>query len=162
MLGGAEGGLDRPQLLVAQHRLRAPRCRGRHWCAAQKPRRSGHAPRPRPDRRKTAGAFGLEKAAIAGVADERFVASLQLTGETFEDRYALGGVLFCLLLVAADNVALPAESDRFGAVVDLIPAPGHGQRQKRCRIAEHDVAHELVGTLANAEDVESSLLDLLR
>jgi hypothetical protein len=54
---------------------------------------------------KPTGTGGFEKAAIAGVADQRLVASLQLTGEARQDGRALGGVALCLLLVAADDIA---------------------------------------------------------
>ena len=92
--------------------------------------------------RKMAGAFGLEKAAIAGIADERFVAPLQSAGKAIEDGLTLGRVALCLLLVAAEDIAPSANDNRLGAIIDLVPAPGHGQWHKRRWIAEHDLAHQ--------------------
>ena len=55
-------------------------------------------------------AEGLEITAIAGVADENLVALGELALQCSEDRDAICGVLLCLLMIAADDVAPPQHS----------------------------------------------------
>ena len=71
-------------------------------------------------------ALGLEEAAEAGVADERFVAPGQLTLEVGQNGLARGGVPFGLLMVAAQDVACIAHGHRPGLVVDLAATLGDG------------------------------------
>lgn len=113
MLGGAEGRFDDPELLVAQHRLkRIETGIGlQHKDTIEAGIRLGLGQVDG----KMARAGGLEKAAIAGIADQRFVAAAELAGKAGEDGLALSRILLGLLLVAADDVALPAEGDRLGA-----------------------------------------------
>src|SRR6202040_1116598 len=54
----------------------------------------------------------LEVAAVAGVADKSLVALRELTLQGGEDRDPIGGILFRLLMVAADDVASPGQHDR--------------------------------------------------
>src|SRR4051794_18614697 len=54
---------------------------------------------------------GAQVAAIGGVADQRFVAALELLIEPGDDGLAIGSVLGRLGLVAADDVAPPLDLD---------------------------------------------------
>jgi hypothetical protein len=100
------------------------------------------------------GALGLEEAAVAGVGHERLVALLELAREAVEDGGALGRVRLGLLVVDADDVTLLAHPHRLGGVIGLRVALGEGERYERRGIREHDLAHQLVGALAGAEDIE--------
>ena len=102
------------------------------------------------------GAFGLEEAAVAGVGHERFVALLELAREALKDGVALGRVRLRLLVSDADDVTLPAHPHRLGGVIGLRVALGDGERYEGCGIREHDLAHQPVGALAGAEDIEEA------
>ena len=57
-------------------------------------------------------------------------------------------------MIAADDVAPSSECDRLGFVVDLVSAPGQEERDEGRGIVEHEFAHEFVGALAYAQNVE--------
>src|SRR5688572_19229848 len=78
----------------------------------------------------------------------------QLTLETGENGLARGGVLFGLLMVAAQDVACVAHGHRLGLVVDLVATLGDRQRHARCRVGEDDITHPAVGALTGAEEIE--------
>ena len=101
-------------------------------------------------------AGGLEEAAIAGVANQCLVAVAQLALQRGQDSSTLGGIFLRLLVVDADDVALAAQLDRLGAVVDVSAALLDHQRHEGRGIAEHDLAYQLVGAFAHAEDVEQT------
>jgi len=69
---------------------------------------------------------------------------------------ALGGVFCRLLVIDADDVALLAHLHRFGAVIGLLVALADGERHEGCLVFEHDLAHQLVGALAHAEEIEEA------
>ena len=92
--------------------------------------------------------------AVALVADEALVALLQLLLKGGDDRCAIGGVLTHLVEVAADDVAPPGELHRLGLVVDFAPLLHQNEGHERRGIVEHEIAHQLVGSLAHAQDVE--------
>ena len=95
-----------------------------------------------------------EEAAIALVADQALVALLQLPLQRGDDVGAVGGVLLHLIEVAADDVAPPRQRHRLGLVVDIAPRLHENERNGRRGIVEHEFAHELVGSLAHAQNVE--------
>src|SRR5574337_553130 len=70
------------------------------------------------------------------------------------DGHVIGGVLRHLVAIAADDVAPPGERDRLGLVVDLAPRLHQNEGDERRRVAEHEVAHQLVRPLAHAQNVE--------
>src|SRR5918996_1552286 len=149
VLGRAEGRLHGPELLVAQH--------GGEWVEVgvgaqyEDAVEPGVLPRLAGIDGEVAVAFGLEKAAETGVADQRLVAPGQLTSEVGQNGSACGGVPFGLLMVATEDVASPAHGHRLGLVVDLVAALGDGQRHARRGVGEHDITDHLVGALAGAE-----------
>ena len=96
----------------------------------------------------------LRKAAVALVADEALVALLQLPLQRGDDGRAVGGVLFHLVEVAADDVAPPGERHGLGLVVDLASRLQQDEGNERRGIAEHEVADQLVGPLAHAQNIE--------
>jgi hypothetical protein len=114
------GRLDCPQLLVAQHRLQ--RIETGVGVQYKDPVEAGLRFGLGMVDGKMAGARGLQKTAIAGIADQRLVAALQLPGEAVENGPPLGRVALCLLFVATDDIAPSTKGDRFGAVVDLVAA----------------------------------------
>ena len=151
-LGGAEGLLHHGKLLVAEHGIK----RRKVGIGAQNE-----------DAIELGILLGLgmiddeailagrcEKAAIAGIADERLVAFLELPFERSQDCGAIGGVLLGLVVIAADDVAASSQRNRFGLVIDTLAALGDGQRHERCWIVEHKLAHQFVRTLAHTENVE--------
>src|SRR6202030_926342 len=95
-----------------------------------------------------------EEAAITGIADERLIALLELPFERSQDRGTIGGILFRLVVIAADDVATPGKRHRLGLVVDTLTALGDGQRHEWRGIVEHEVAYQFVGALAHTENVE--------
>jgi len=129
MLGGAEGLLHGPQLLVAQHGFE----RIEVGVGAQ------HEDAVEPlvllnlvgIDREVIVADRLEIAAIAGVADQRLVAPCELAFQRGHDRGAIGGVLYGLLMVATHDVAPPGQLHGLGLVVDLLAALCQGERSER-------------------------------
>ena len=94
-----------------------------------------------------------EKAAIAGIADERLVAFLELPFERSQDCLAIGGVLLGLVVIAADDVAaaasvtaLACNSVSGGAVRGWSAARSAAGRPAQARAL-------LCRTLAHTEDV---------
>ena len=59
-----------------------------------------------------------------------------------------------LVAIATDDVAPPGQSHGLGLVFDVLLALGQNERNEGGGIVEHEVAHELVGALANAENVQ--------
>ena len=57
-------------------------------------------------------------------------------------------------MIATDNVALTTQHHRLGFVLDLLAALGHGQRNERVRIVEHQLTNDGVGALTGAEDIK--------
>ena len=57
-------------------------------------------------------------------------------------------------MIAADDVASPGQHHRLGLVVGLLAALVEGQRHERRGILEHHLAHQLVRSLAHAEDIQ--------
>ncbi len=152
MLGGAEGLLHHPQSLVGEHGLeRVEIGIGAQYEDAVELLLlldlvgvDGEA----------LAADRFEVAAKAGIADERLVALGELALQRGHDRGAIGGVLLRLLMVAANDVAPPRQLDRLGLVINLLAALAQRQRHERRRIIEHQLAHQFVGALAHAQDVE--------
>ena len=72
----------------------------------------------------------LQVAPKAGVADQCLVALGELALQRGHDRGAVGGILFRLLMIAADDVAPPRQRHRLGLVVDLLAALAHNQRHQ--------------------------------
>src|SRR4051794_25210904 len=75
----------------------------------------------------------LLDAAIAGVADEGLVAFLELPFERGQDRGAVGGILFRLAVITADDVAASGQRHRLGLVIDTLAALADGQRARTAR-----------------------------
>src|SRR3954463_7931585 len=75
-----------------------------------------------------------EEAAIAGVADEGLVAFLELPFERGQDRGAVGGILFRLAVITADDVAASGQRHRLGLVIDTLAALADGPRDRRARV----------------------------
>src|SRR5271166_2622371 len=96
----------------------------------------------------------LEESAVALVADEALVAFLQLPLQGGDDGRAIGGVLVHLVEAAAHDVAPPGERDGLRLVVDLAPRLHQDEGNERRGVAEHEVAHQPVGPLAHAQDIE--------
>ena len=139
MLGGAEGLLHRPQLLVAEHGFERIEVGVgaqdedtvelrflRHLVGID-----GEA----------VPADRLEVPAIAGVADQRLVSLGKLPLQCRDDGGAVGGILGGLLEVAADDIPPPGQGDRLGLVVDLLAALSDDQRRQGFRVGEHQLAH---------------------
>jgi hypothetical protein len=57
-------------------------------------------------------------------------------------------------MVAADDVAAPGQHHRLGLVVSLLAALLQREWHERRRIIEHELSHQLVGTLAHPQDIE--------
>ncbi len=123
MLGRAEQVLDGPELLVAQHGLDGNELDvgAVHEGAVEPGVLSGLVGVDLEARALDV----LEVAAVAGVADERLVALLELAFQAFEDGLAFGCAAPRLVVVAADDIAQTFEPDLLGAVIDrLAPAAG--------------------------------------
>ena len=82
------------------------------------------------------------------------VAFLQLPLERGQDRGPGGGVLLHLFVIATDDVAPSGESDGLGLVIDILAPLCNGERDEGSGVVEHEFAHEFVGALPNAENVE--------
>ncbi len=98
----------------------------------------------------------LEETAVSLVADEALVALLQLPLQGGDDRRAVGGVLGHLVEVAAHDIAPPGERHGLRLVVDLAPRLHQNEGNERRGIVEDEFAHQLVGSLAHAQNVEQS------
>jgi hypothetical protein len=57
-------------------------------------------------------------------------------------------------VIAADDVAPGGQHHRLGLVFDLLAALLHHQWHERCRVIEHQLAHQLVRALAHPQDVQ--------
>ena len=97
-----------------------------------------------------------QEAAIARVADEALVALLQLPFERGQDGGPGGGVLLHLVTIATDDVAPPGQRHGLGLVFDVLRPLGQNQRNEGAGMVEHEFAHEFIGALAHAQDVEKS------
>src|SRR5271157_27936 len=95
-----------------------------------------------------------QETAIPFVADQGLVALLQLPFERGQDGGPGGGVLLHLVAIATDDVAPPGQSDGLGLVFDVLLPLCQNERDEGSGIVEHEFAHELVGALANAENVQ--------
>ena len=98
----------------------------------------------------------LEVASKAGVADQRLVAPGELTLQRGQDRGAIGSVLSCLLMVAANDVAPFRQRHCLGLIVDMLTTFAYDQRYERRRIFQHEILHQLVRALAYAEDIKEA------
>jgi hypothetical protein len=107
VLGGSEGLLHGPQLLVAQHGFERVEIGvgAQHEDAIELLLFLNLVGVDC----EVLVADRLQIAAVAGIADQRLVALRKLTRERGEDRGAIGGVLLRLLMVAADDVASPGQ-----------------------------------------------------
>jgi hypothetical protein len=150
VLGGSEGLLHRPQLLVAEHGFE------RVELGVGTQHEDAIEPLLFLDLvgidREVLIADRLQVTPKAGVADQRLVAFGELPLQRGEDRGAIGGILLRLLIVATDNVAPPGQHHRLGLKVGLLAALAHRDRHERCRIVEHQFAYQLVAALAHQQN----------
>lgn len=157
-LGGAEQGLDLHQVAVAQNRLQ--------WVETSVGAQHEHAvvagligQLARIDLEGAAIRGGAQIAPISGVADQRFVATLELLIQCGDDGLSVGGVLGRLGLVAADDVAPPLDLDLLSKQLGLRAAGAlDAEWRERLFVPEHDGAHQRVGALAGAEHVFQAAL----
>ena len=92
-------------------------------------------------------AHRLQVTAIAGVADQRFVALGELPLQSGHDRGAIDGILLGFRTVAADDVASAGQHHGLGLVVGLLAVLLQREWHEWSRIIEHEFWHQFVGTL---------------
>ncbi len=95
-----------------------------------------------------------EEPAIALVAHQALVAFLQLLLQRRDDGGAVSGVLPHLIEIAADDVAPPGELHRLGLVIDFASGLHQNEGNERRGIVEDEFAHQLVGSLAHAQNIK--------
>jgi hypothetical protein len=74
--------------------------------------------------------------------------------ERSQDRGSRGGILLHLFVIATDDVASPGERHSLGLVVDILIPLCKGERDKGSGVVEYKLAHEFVGALANAKNIQ--------
>ena len=98
----------------------------------------------------------MQIAPVGGVADQRLVALFQLPVERRDDGGAVGGVLLCFRLVAADDVVLALDHDLLDEELGVAAGALDEQRRERARSSSRTTSRTSLSVRSRAPRMYSS------